>query len=369
LSASELEGEALANGAEIPLTLAVSRDAGCTLIATIIEKLVPIWESVLQQSAVSENDNFFSLGGNPSLAVRLFDEISKLCHRELPPLVIYHAPTIAKLAAVLQPPCLPQFLPLVPLKPGNEETPLFLAHGLGGSVMEFFELVKNIETNHAIFGLQAIAETGADVEFERIEDMAEFYADAIQRQQPHGPYLLMGYSLGGLMAFEIAQRLSKLGKKIRLLILLDAYPHESFLGFGLRARQVARLSKYHASIVKRLPMRTSLRYLLSSSERVLHAARGEAESFIRRPYIGHMQAARDKAYQALTRYQPRRYSGKIKFVRAAVASVFPSDPAAVWTPWVKHFEVETAPGDHYGMISPYADRLGLLISRYLREAE
>jgi thioesterase domain-containing protein len=351
------------------LTLAVSLNAGCSPIATIIEKLIPIWESLLQRSVVRENDNFFALGGYPFLAVRLFDEISRLCHRELPPLVIYHAPTIAKLAAVLQSPCLPQFLPLVPLKPGNEETPLFLAHGLGGSVMEFFELVKNIETNHAIYGLQAIAETGADLEFERIEDMAEFYADAIQRQQPHGPYLLMGYSLGGLMALEIAQRLSKQGKKIRLLIMLDAYPHESFLGFGLRARQVARLSKYHASIVKRLPMRASLRYLLSSSERMLHAPRSNAESFIRRPYLGHMQAARDKASQALTRYQPRRYSGRVKFVRADVASVFPSDPAAVWTPWVKDFEVETASGDHYGMISPYADRLGLIISRYLREAE
>jgi acetoacetyl-CoA synthetase len=331
--------------------------------------LSPTWEALLERAPIGENDNFFELGGSPSLAVKLFDEISTSYGRELPPLVIYHAPTIASLAAVLEQPTLPKFSAIVPLKSGNAASPVFLAHGLGGSVMEFFGLVKNVESHHAIYGLQAIAENGADMEFERIEDMAQFYADAMRRQQPHGPYRLIGYSLGGLVALEIAQLLLKMGESICLLVLLEAYPHHSALGFGQWTRHVARLSAYHASMIRRLPARSTLPYLLSSAERMRHAPKDDAESFIRTPYNTLMQVARDKASLALTAYRPRPYAGRIRFVKAAEASVFPVDPKALWAPWVQDLEVETVPGNHYKMITLYYKPLGLLLSRYLKEAE
>jgi acetoacetyl-CoA synthetase len=323
---------------------------------------------VLERSPIHENDNFFELGGNPSLAVRLLDEISRQCRCELPPLAIYHAPTIVALAALFEQPRPQQFSPLVPLKAGNGEPPVFIAHGLGGTVLEFFELVKRIETSRPIYGLQGIAETGADVEFERIEDIAQFYVDAIRRREPRGPYLLAGYSLGGLVMLEIASRLAKSGGSINLLTLLDAYPHERILSLGQRARHAQRLVRYHASMIQKLPMRSRLGYIWSSSERLVHPARRHAEDFVRTPHIQPMKVAREKAYKALMRYQPPAYEGKIKFVQAAEPSVFPLDPAAVWRPWVRDFEVDTVPGDHHTMINYHSDYLASLLSRYLREA-
>jgi hypothetical protein len=81
-----------------------------------------------------------------------------------------------------------------------------------------------------------------------------------------------------------------------------------------------------------------------------------------------MQRVRDRAYLALTRYRPRFYGGKIKFVRAAVSTNFPDDPRAVWGRLADQFEVETIPGDHLGIITTYFENLAEVLSRYLKEA-
>lgn len=336
--------------------------------SSITAALIQIWQFVLHCSPIREEDNFFDLGGNPSLAVKLFDEIAKSCGQEMPSLLIYHAPTIAALATLIQQRSLPEFSPLVPLKAGDLEPPVFIAHGLGGSVMEFFELVNRLQTNHPIYGLQAMSADGGDIPFERIEDMAQFYIEAIQKRQPHGPYFLIGYSLGGLLTLEMAQRLSSMGEKIGLVSMLDAYPYESFLGPWQRALLLPRLLKHHASIMRRLPFRRMLYYLFYSTERALHSSRKGSENFVRGPFTGPTRRARDRAYLALTRYQPRPYSGKVRFVKAATKSVFPGDPAAVWNQWANDFKVETVPGDHYAMLSEHFESLAAVLSRELREA-
>ena len=202
----------------------------------MVEALTPIWQRVLQLQSVGVNDNFFDLGGDSSLALQLFNEIAQVCDRELPPVTIYQAPTIAALAALLEQPTTPRFPTLVLLKPGAEKPPVFVAHGLGGSVMDFFQPVKHIETDHPIYGMQARGIDGLDEPLARIEDMAEFYLHAIRSLQPRGPYVLAGYSLGGLVVLEMAQRLSANGEKVALLAMLDAYPHIRYLSLGQRAR-------------------------------------------------------------------------------------------------------------------------------------
>ena len=339
-----------------------------TETSIIIGELTPIWQSVLQRSPIGVEDNFFELGGNPSLAVKLFDQIAAACGREMPPLTIYHAPTITDLAGVLQQPSLPRFSPLVPLKRGEEDSPVFIAPGVGGSVMEFFRLVGDMQTRRAIYGLQALAADGGDAPFERIEDMAQFYLEAIQERQPHGPYLLVGYSLGGLVALEIAQRLSAKGEQIGLLSLLDAYPYKSFLEAWQQVRRMVRLTRHHASIVKRLPLRKRLSYVLDPAERTLHAPCKGSEELVRAPFLDSMRQARDSGRLALTRYQPRPYAGKIRFVKAGEKSVFPVDPVAAWRKWMSALAVETVPGNHYAMLSEHFDSLASALSRYLQEA-
>src|SRR5277367_6561976 len=118
-----------------------------TSTSMMIEVLIPIWQRVLQLSSLGINDNFFDLGGDSALALELFNEIALVCGCELPPVVIYQAPTITALAALLEQPSAVRIPPLLLLKGGTDDTPIFIAHGLGGSAMDFFQVVKYLHTS------------------------------------------------------------------------------------------------------------------------------------------------------------------------------------------------------------------------------
>src|SRR5207249_681366 len=170
-----------------------------------------------------------------------------------PPVTIYHAPTIVALADLLEQPTTPRLPPLILLKPGTQAPPIFITHGLGGSVMDFYQVVKQMPLPHPIHGMQGKGIDGVEESFERIEDMAQFYFDAIRDVQPHGPYLLIGYSLGGLVTLEMAQRLAQSREEVALLAMLDSYPNMRYLRLGQQIPLLARLVRRHAAIVMRLP--------------------------------------------------------------------------------------------------------------------
>jgi acetoacetyl-CoA synthetase len=318
--------------------------------SSMIEVLTPIWQRVLQLKSIHVDDDFFDLGGDSVLALQLFTEIAQACNRELPPVTIYQARTVSALAALLEQPTTPRFPALVLLKAGAKKPPVFIAHGLGGSVIDFFQPVKHIESGHPIYGMQARGIDGLDDPLERIEDMADFHLKAIREVQPHGPYALMGYSLGGLVALEMAQRLSEHGEQVALLAMMDAYPHMRHLSLGQRMLLAARQAR-----------------------RGLHILRNLSGSAPYQPPVGvsltpAMQRVRASAYLALTHYRPRFYRGEIKFVRAEISSGFPADAAAVWSPLAQNVAVATVPGDHLGMIATHYTSLASVLSHYLTQA-
>jgi len=318
--------------------------------ASVVENLTTVWQRVLQVSSIGPEDDFFELGGDSSLALQLFNEIGKTFGRELPPVTIYQARTIAALSALLEQPSAPRFPALVLLREGDKAPPIFLAHGLGGSAMDFFQPVRHIRSDRPLYGLQAKGSDGIDEPFNRVEDMAEFWIEAIRQIQPQGPYVLIGYSLGGLVALEMAQRLRACGEKIALLAMLDAYPYMRFLSPGQRVKLFARQLK---------------RGLHSLGDFEFGAAYNPPAGITLTPA---MQRTRAAAFTALTSYRPCPYEGPVKFVRAAVPTAFPSDAAAVWSPLIRQVEVETVPGDHLGMIATHHEDLAAVLSRYLDEA-
>jgi acetoacetyl-CoA synthetase len=351
--------------------------AGCSVTdkaaTAMVDVLTPIWARVLQRPSIRLQDNFFDLGGDSLLAVELFSEIERVCGRELAPVTIYCAPTVAALAAVLDEPTAPRFPPLLQLKAGTEEPPIFLAHGLAGTAMDFFQLAKHLHTQRPIYGMQAKGTDGVEEPFERIEDLAQYHLDAIREVQPHGPYFLVGYSLGGLVTLEMAQRLTAEREKVALLAMVETYPHSRFLSLRQRVRLGTRLATHHATTVGRLPLRDALSYIVRPSERRLYVAResnGNASSQVPAGASNTptMQRARESAYRSFTRYRPRFYNGTIKFVRAEIVTDFPDDPSAIWSTLAKEFHAEIVPGDHLGILGTHFEKLASVVSRYLHEA-
>jgi acetoacetyl-CoA synthetase len=216
--------------------------------------------------------------------------------------------------------------------------------------------------------MQAKGIDGTEEPFERIEDMAQFYLEAIRQVQPNGPYLLAGYSLGGLVVLEMAHQLIAAGEKVALLAMLDSYPDIRYLSLAQRIRLMARLTTRRAANAMKIPAGDALSLIVRPSRRRSLTPRVSYRPPADMPLSPAMQRARECAYLALTRYQPRFYPGKIRFIRAETLTDFPADPSAVWGRLAAKLEVETVPGDHLGIMSTHYLALASAISRYVREA-
>jgi aspartate racemase len=319
------------------------------------EVLTEIWQRVLQLPSVGRNDNFFELGGDSALAVQLFAEIAEVCGRQLPAVMIYHVPTITSQLALLDLRSTPELSPLVMLKSGVQGPSLFIASGLGGGPAEFFQLVKYIQTSHGIYGLQFKGIEGFDNPCERIEEMADFYLQAILRFQPRGPYLLAGYSLGGLVALEMARTLTAKGHRVGLVTMIDSYPDINFLATGQRLRLSAQRAKQSALNFIR-PQGTRIRLGGLPSQDAIST------------FAPAFERVREAAYNALRGYKPTFYPGVVKFVRAAEVTQFPENPKAVWSHLVGRLEVESVPGDHLGMLTTQYETLASVLNRHLETA-
>ena len=183
--------------------------------------LAPIWEEVLGIRPISIHDNFFDLGGNSLLAVRLMARIQHQFGRNLPLATLLQGGTIAQLADWMRQETTPDWSPLVAIQPHGEKRPFFCVPGAGGNVVYLNSLARNLGTEQPFYGLQA---KGLDAQSDphySVEEMAAYYLEAIRTVQPEGPYLLGGHSLGGWVAFEIAQLLQRQGETVDLVAIID----------------------------------------------------------------------------------------------------------------------------------------------------
>ena len=336
----------------------------------ILDALTEIWQHVLQRPNIGPEDEFHDLGGNDALADQMFAEIAQVFGRELPSATICHAPTIAALATLIQQPDLPPFSPFVKLKAGTGKTPIYIAHGLDGRA-KYSELARHIRTDHTIYGIQAKGVDGLEEPFDRIEDMASFYLAALQQLQPEGSCIVIGYSFGGLVALEMAQRLFSDGRQLALLILVDTYPHPRYLSPGQRLSLMLRRTRRHISEMEERSPRDAISYFLRGLERRLHLAgvRNRDMPAVEMSRLSFAQTTRhvqERAYVAYGRYRPRFYPGKIKFVRAGVGSYFPDDPAGVWGKLTGEIECETVPGGHLEIVTTDFQGLAAVLTGYLR---
>lgn len=338
---------------------------------TMIDVLTEIWQRVLHRSAIDPGDNFFDLGGNNLSVDCLFAEIAQVCGRELPSATICHAPTIATLAALLEQPGLPRFPPLFQIKAGSESPPILIVPGLGSRLIAT-DLAKHICTGHPVYSIQARGADGMEEPFDRIEDMAEFYIDALNQLQPDGPYVLIGYSFGGLLALEMAQRLSREGKEVALLALMGTYAHPRYFPPGQRLRLFAKRMRRRISFATHTPIRdafSNFLLMLERRSRIARALHGTLPSETsRRSFARNLLRVEAGDLVALAHYRPRFYPGKIRFVTPEADRYYPSDPTPLWKGLAAELEVDTVPGDHVEMVRSHSESVAAVLTRYVKEA-
>lgn len=195
----------------------------------IEEALTELWANMLGLERVGVRDNFFELGGHSLLAVRLIAQIQRWFGRDIPLATLFQEGTIERLAAVLsrQVDALPQS-PLVKIQSGDPaKYPFFCVHPADGTVLSYVALARYLGEEQPFYGLQVAHLDESERPETRLKTMAAEYLAAVRTIQPEGPYWLGGWSMGGIVAFEMAQQLRQTGQSVALLALLDSWTPDS----------------------------------------------------------------------------------------------------------------------------------------------
>jgi thioesterase domain-containing protein len=324
-----------------PELAAVSAQTSAPAEDELQAQLVGIWQSVLNKKSVGVHDNFFELGGHSLLAARLMHRIGQVLGTIVPLALLFEAPTIASLASALRQSGWSQhFSSLVPIQPLGSKPPFFCVHGVGGNVLNLRQLASHMSPDYPLYGLQAQGLDGKHPCLSSIEEMATHYIKEIRAIQAEGPYFVGGYSLGGMIAYEIAHQLSAQGEEAGLVILLDTYPGKvKSMGHSL------------------------LRVLLSPQQLFFDMPYAAVDSVRRRIKRGRvapeLKTVFHNNFAAGDRYVLRPYGGRVALFRAAEKSWrTAADPYAAWGTLAPKLETHEVPGDHRGVL--YEPQVGHL---------
>ena len=186
-------------------------------------RLKAIWRRLLKVETIGIHDDFFSLGGDSLLAARMLGQIEGWFGHKLPHSALVEHPTIHGLATYLRHSSAERWPALVTIQAGAHLPPLFVAHGIGGSVLSFIELATHLGPEQPVYGFQLPA--SIDEHQANLRTVAGNYLRQVRAVQPAGPYHFAGHSSGGLVVFEMACQLSDQGETIGLLALLDCDPN------------------------------------------------------------------------------------------------------------------------------------------------
>ncbi|MEH2238966.1 beta-ketoacyl synthase N-terminal-like domain-containing protein [Nostoc sp.] len=189
----------------------------------IEQTLAQIWQEILCIERLGINDDFFELGGHSLLAVHLIAKIKKQLGHNIQLSALFQGPTIKHLANILHEQANHQTSsPLVTIQPQGSKPPLFFVHPIGGNIFCYYELSLHLGSDQPFYALQAVGLNGESQPHTRIEDMATKYIEALREIQPNGPYFLGGWSMGGIVAFEMATQLLRYGEQVAMLAMIDS---------------------------------------------------------------------------------------------------------------------------------------------------
>lgn len=341
--------------------------------------LARFWSELLGVEKIGVDDSFFDIGGHSLIAVRLFRMIKKEFSVDLPISVLFEAPTIAACAALIGDragpaadgkagdtglPEKPKLLHLVAMSAGRNpsETPFFVCSGMFGNVLNLRQLALQIGADRPVYGLQARGLYGEQEPHETFEEMARDYIAEIRTVQPHGPYLLGGFSGGGITAYEMAQQLRADGEEVALVVMLDTpLPFQPALSVYDRLQmklQDIRRQKF-SFVTGWLADRARW-----ESEKRQKREAAETENSGKQFQNQKIEAA---FRRALARYDLKAWPGKVLLLRPKLNILYTLSGgrrlqegrnAAMddngWTPYVGQLEVQEIAGDHDGMVlEPY----------------
>jgi enterobactin synthetase component F len=218
-------------------------------VTPLQKKLAALWARILKVDSVGLHHSFFELGGDSLCAAQMAAEFPAWFGTELPIGALFETPTVAGLAPIIERRKNESADPLTGMLSlrkveENAQPPLFCVHPALGLSMGFSSLLRHLDPSIPVYGLQSRGLRGEATLPSSIEEIAADYLDQIRRIQPHGPYRLVGRSLGGLIAYSLAEQLQKRGERAELLAMIDTFLFKTGPGPGTQSE----VDEVHAAL-------------------------------------------------------------------------------------------------------------------------
>ena len=307
----------------------------------------------------SVNDDFFALGGHSLLAMRLAVDLRRRLDRPVTPGLIMVASTVGALAEKLtqqqseEEASRAGMETILPLRRSHGPT-LFCFHPASGFAWQFSILQRYLDARWSLIGIQSPRPDGPMRQAENLDEVCDRHLATLRKQQPHGPYYLMGYSLGGTLAHAIAARLQEQGEKVAFLGLLDTWPPETqnWANNQLDAEVLAEIDREREAF---MAAQQSLRETLASSAS--------------QALFGAIEGNYGDAVRLLATAKSRRFAGEATLFVAQKTLKPGQDAQTAWAPWLD--ELHTWPVDcaHVDIISAEAfTHIGPRLNQLLNQA-
>ncbi|PQP83339.1 hypothetical protein C0Q44_01055 [Paenibacillus sp. PCH8] len=187
------------------------------------EKIMQIFMDILGVDTIHLHESFFDQGGHSIKAIRLMDVLNRTFQTQLSVITLFDYSTVTEIARIIREGNLSQDQSVVVLKEGGraDETPLFLIPTGGGNLINYYELVSQLEGLN-IYGFVPKGYENDEEPLYTVQELAQYYYGVLTQLNPIGPYRLLGWSFGGNVAFELARIIEDAGQQLELLIILDA---------------------------------------------------------------------------------------------------------------------------------------------------
>jgi len=322
--------------------------------------LAGIWADLLGLGRVGLEDDFFALGGHSLLAVKLATRIRQRFGRELALAELFRSRTLRTLAAALEREAPgASASPLVAIHAAGARPPIFCVHPAGGTVFRYSDLAGALGPDQPFYGLQAQGVNDDAEPLSSVDEMATRYLDEVRAAFPRGPYVLGGWSAGGVVAYEMARRLREAGESVPLVVLLDThapsgdwrdlapdevdlYLHYTHDLAGVGPERLAELESELRAVADEERLAALAGWIARSGLPVAETTLAQ---------IGRSVRVFATTMRAVNEHRLRPYGGDVLLLQAEEGSPGLPPPeggiAAAWRPHVVgRLEVRTVPGTH-----------------------
>jgi amino acid adenylation domain-containing protein len=351
-------------------------------------QLVQIWEEVLGVKPVGIRDNFFEIGGHSLLAVKMMDRVEEVTGRKLPVTALFEEPTITHLADLILKEEQTAAAPVIELRTSGHRPPVYFLHGdiIGGGFYAR-DIARLLGEQQPFYVLPPVElEKGV---LPSVQDMASKHLRDLRAHRPRGPYLLGGFCIGALVAYEMAVRLAAAGEDVPFVALIDPQLPSNLLRVNLRmtmrmalarrwsAEQTVRAFARGHKVLYRLreewnsPLRDKVKFVAAKTRRLVGAgSNGIADSgkdADRGVSSDQEQEILSMFHWIIASYEPPRHDGPVALFLTDEQKAFTPFLTRKWRKAAPKLEAHRIPGKHLAAITTNVDILSAKLTTSLEK--